>query len=136
MPGIIVAEGARELSFGRAVFLVSPAVMDDELELLRVPAGSVGFFRYAVWARVSIGHEIYILQTYPLETFLSAGNSVSSATLRRRLKTSTCDTELSVSSYHPGLRFQCCLHSVLLLHDHSTILVQELQPVFQTDRSH
>lgn len=49
MPGIIVAEGARELSLGRAVFLVSPAVIDDELELLRVPAGSVGFFRYAMW---------------------------------------------------------------------------------------
>ena len=49
MPGIIVAEGAREVSFGRAVFLVSPAVMDDELELLSVPAGSVGFFRYAMW---------------------------------------------------------------------------------------
>jgi hypothetical protein len=47
IPGIIVAEGAREGSFGGAVFLVSPAVMDDELELLAVPAGSVGFLRYA-----------------------------------------------------------------------------------------
>jgi hypothetical protein len=43
----MVAEGAREGSLGRAVFLVSPAAMDDELELLTVPAGSVGFLRYA-----------------------------------------------------------------------------------------
>src|SRR5271170_6041096 len=101
-------------------------------ECLLGPLGSLD----TLCGRVSIGHEICILQTYPLETFLSAGNSVSSATLRRRLETSTCDTELSASNYHLGLRFQCCLHSVLLLHDHSTILVQELQPVFQTDHSH
>ena len=47
MPEMIVAGGAREGSFGRVVFLESPAVIDDELELLIVPAGSVGFLRYA-----------------------------------------------------------------------------------------
>jgi hypothetical protein len=49
MPGTNVAAGTREGSFGRTVLLVSPAMMDDELELLRVPAGSVGFLRYARW---------------------------------------------------------------------------------------
>ena len=47
MPGIIVADGVREGSFGRVAFLVSPAMIDDELESLIVPAGSVGFLRYA-----------------------------------------------------------------------------------------
>jgi hypothetical protein len=49
MPGIIAADGAREGSLGSAVVLASLAVVDDELELLRVPAGSVGFLRYAAW---------------------------------------------------------------------------------------
>jgi hypothetical protein len=47
MPGMIAADGARDGSFGSDVFLASPAARDDELELLTVPAGSVGFLRYA-----------------------------------------------------------------------------------------
>jgi len=46
MAGITVADGAIDGSFGKVAFLVSPAVMDDELEVLTVPAGSVGFLRY------------------------------------------------------------------------------------------
>jgi hypothetical protein len=49
MPGIIAVGGATDGSLGSAVFLASLVVIDDELELLIVPAGSVGFLRYARW---------------------------------------------------------------------------------------